>query len=157
MGTYTYLRFSGQLKREYAKEIKRLFDMGDDSVSAVDSEGRNEWELFAERHDFAKHLASLPRAIQIPFGAITAYNEKKAGTEDAFSNVFYGDDEQAWAFHCDLKDYDGEIEAFLTEVAPEICERFVAEEWLEECDFPVVHAYNLGGYLNEIKRKDTKQ
>lgn len=144
MGMYTCLRFVGELKDEFVDEIKKLFDEKtmDEKQWPADY---NPWDEFSKRHPFAKRFASLPRADFIPFGGFTYYNaDKFSDSEDPdrirFTNVLYP---KTWAFQCDLKNYGEEIEAFLSEVAVEICERFVAEEWYEEDDFPKVIAYGF--------------
>ena len=148
MGTYTCLKFTGQLKKEYAKEIKELFDW---SKAKIDDDDFNEWKEFAKKHDFAKHFASLGGATSIPFGCFSAYNADKVTSFDddhsTFSNVIYSDDGYesiyTWVFACDLKSYSGEIDTFLSEIAPNICNKFIAEKWGEDWGFPLVYYYGL--------------
>lgn len=143
MGMYTYLRFTGELKKEYVEEIRNLFDF----EKAKRNDYFNEWKCFAEKHDFATHFASLKRPTCIPFGGFSAYNIDKASSksddEPTFSNVIWNNGEYTWVFQCDLKNYDGEIDTFLEEVAPNICKKFVAEKWYEEVEFPTIYAYGL--------------
>ena len=150
MGMYTYLRFTGELKKEYVEEIKNLFDF---EKANRDNDDFNEWKHFAEKHDFATHFASLRSPTSIPFGGFSAYNIDKASSnsddEPTFSNVIWNNGEYTWVFQCDLKNYDGEIDTFLKEVAPNICKKFVAEKWYEEADFPTIYIYGVERELVE--------
>lgn len=59
MGMYTCLKFTGELKEEFADDIKRLFHW---KTADREDANYNEWEDFAKKYTFAKHFASLDRA-----------------------------------------------------------------------------------------------
>lgn len=141
MGMYTLFKFTGLLKNEFVSDINKLL------------EEDNQWINFASKYEFAKHFADLPRSDMIPFGAISAYNEEKTGSK--YANII--DSWDPWdigsyytlTFNCDLKNYDDEIEAFINEIAINICSEFIAESWYEESNFPIIY-YGKDGKLSNV-------
>ena len=138
MGMYTMFRFTGLLKEEFVKDIENL------------NKEPYTWEEFANKHDFARNFSKLDRANMIPFGGMSAYNEDKNPQE--FSSIVHGVDpddfmvwRSTWTFCCDLKDYSQEINTFIREIAPNICDKYIAIKWYEEMSFPVVYEYGNGG------------
>lgn len=154
MGSWTALRFIGTLKPEFKDDVSELL--------LECREGFDAWEEFAEKHPFAKRFSKLQDASSIPFGGFSAYNDDRfCGEGDAHMNrilmdyTFFDDfPKWTWLFQCDLKDYHDEIDAFLSEIAPEICERFIAEIWFEEWGFPEIRSLGLSEQSTmELKAK----
>lgn len=150
MGTFTCIRFIGKIKEKYREDLestlnrKKFYELG--------------WKAFGEKYEFAKKFSELDRADFIPFGGFSAYNfdkfsDKKFGSNnDPSFNVLSYD---TWTFQCDLKNYGSEIETFLEDVAKEICEKFVAEVWNEEDEFPAIWHYNIKDDLVDLNENNS--
>lgn len=145
MGEYTCLKFTGVLKKKYVDDIKNL---------KLD-EYKLVWEDFAKKYPFAENYLKNDRSNFIPFGAISAYNERKVGCENRYNHIIWSSDYYetyyTWNFACDLKDYDNTIETFINEIANEICEEYIALAWFEYAEFPIIYRKekNAEGTLSE--------
>lgn len=137
MGSYTCMRFVGEVRKEYIKDIKEIFT--DDSTIDFDGEF---WEEFAKRHPFAKNFSQISNSPIVPFSSFSAYNEDKFqsrdGGEPAFSRVLRSCYHDVWVFQCDSKNYGNTYEAFLKEIACVICTKFHAEIWSDFCSLPEI-------------------
>lgn len=128
MGTYTSMRFVGKVEKEYVMDICALVYYKEMT-----------WKELSTKYDFMKNFANLFRSDFIPFGEISAYNEEKYSGGQNMNHLEPWSD--VWIFQCDLKNYGGEIETFLKEVASKICTSYTAEVWCEEWNMPVMWIY----------------
>ena len=126
MGMYTTFMFSGTIKPEFEEMIQ---DIVYRDVS---------WENFESEYPWLKKFTKLARPDFIPWGVMTEYNKDKF-SPSSYCEIKYG----VLVFCCDLKNYGREIETFMTEVAPRICERIgFAASWYEEDEYPKIYYPN---------------
>lgn len=123
---YTTFICSCRVKREYREILEELFDENSDK----------NWCDFIEQMPFIEKFAKLPRACFIPFGTMSAYNWDKFARESFnFFDKRFGN----WNFCCDLKNYDSEIETFIYEVLPHLCDAiYFCAYWYEEDCYPTI-------------------
>lgn len=123
MGMYTCFLLSCKVKREYHSYIQKLVD------------GEVEWVDLVQDLPFLERFVNLPRHTMIPFGGMTAYNEDKFGEHFVNFERYIGH----LSFLCDLKNYSDEIETFIEDVLPHICDKiYICVYWYEEWDEPKV-------------------
>lgn len=97
MGTYTTLEFTAQLNEQGVAIVEQFRSI---MTSRAVGEGKGTiWSEIAKTSPAFAHYAMLPRCDFIPNG-----NDSLDG--------------RTWEVHADLKNYDNEIETFLTEVLP---------------------------------------
>lgn len=144
---YTGLRFKGFVKEEYREDIELLLN---------DSKGWN-----ACKHEELLEFAKFDRSRFIPFGALSYMPDCWEGEPydkenpwdcpdtDGFDRKF-NKETGYWSFQCSLKNYEGEIEYFISKIVPLICSKVVhCEEFYEEWD--VSNLYELeDGKINEL-------
>ena len=124
MGMYTGLRGSITFKQSVAQVLQEVgFD----------------WQVIAyhTQSEAAKAFASKGRSGFIPRGALCYM------PSDWDSIVDEWIDEATYSFACSLKNYDGEIEAFL-QMLPDIADYWELEELYEEAESPIVHSFSRG-------------
>ena len=123
MGMYTTFRCICLVKKEYIEYIKEI------------SDGNAYWKDYIKQMPFVKNFSKLYRADFIPYSSMSAYNEDKFYKE-SFSEINkWG----MWNFCCDLKNYGSEIETFIYEVLPNLCEQInLCAYWYEEDDYPKI-------------------
>lgn len=132
MGMYTGLRFKGIIKLECRKDI--------DAVINSDIH----WKQC--ENSVLKSFGYMERASMIPFGALAYMPDswetmKEGGTDwrdmiatDGF-DLSFNKDTGRLTFQCSLKNYNDEIDIFISNVIPEICESVEhCEEYYEEDD-----------------------
>jgi hypothetical protein len=130
MGMYTGLRFRGYIKPEYRQMIQEILGDYDNW------QDRKHWEHYIEQFPFLENFATLPRASMIPFGGHAympdVWDNKENIVTSSFKRQF--DMETGYfAFSCSLKNYDDEIDTFISEVIPIMCESTDhIEEFYEE-------------------------
>ena len=130
MGMYTNLRFKGIIKKEFIEEIQTVM---------------NESEWIKCKHATLLEFSKFSRSDFIPFGSLPyapscwegePYDEKKpwfCPATDGFETNF--DIETGyWSFQCSLKNYENEIEFFINNVVPLVCEEVIHCEKLYEED-----------------------
>ena len=123
MGMYTGLK--GKIT---IKEDKR-----DDFLSMLSSYYNNEhkcWSRILGEHKWLGY----GRNEFIPFGALS-YMPCEWDNQERKYNLSTGEFE----FACSLKNYEGEIEFFLSNVLPEIADSWELEELYEEDEQPTLH------------------
>ena len=130
MGMYTGLRFKGIVKKEFINEIKTLFD-------------KQDWNDCS--HPKLKEFGEFERSNYIPFGGLSympdcwegkPYDETKpwiCPATDGFEKKF-NEITGYWSFQCSLKNYGSELEYFIEEIIPLICEKVFHCEYLYEED-----------------------
>lgn len=117
MGMYTGIRFRGYVKPEYRREFEAIALNGkwwESSIPECRAFGRN------------------ARAVFIPMGAIT-YMPDYWYEEDIY-NLRYDVETGYWAFKCSLKNYNYEIEQFLS----------IIPVFIEEISYMEVHYEEMG-------------
>lgn len=111
MGDYTVFICDVQVRNEYQPLIERLFksQSWDEAVKEYPGLNLDNW-LKLRRRDF------------IPYGSISSYNESYVNMiwwkKDRFSF-----ENGRWAFVCDLKNYENEIETFVNIVLSKIVDK----------------------------------
>ena len=109
---YTGLRAKVVVKLEYHKAITLLY-----GVRTAPGGGLNCWKTVAEWFPFFQSWGEVGRASFIPFGVMCYMPEEWGETRSKFDRST-----GVWEFHCSLKNYEGEIEKFLSEILSEISE-----------------------------------
>lgn len=120
MGYYTKFRFIGVVKDEYYKFLERLYAdyLKDDDMIF--------WDAFAKRYPFAKRFSELPRCGALAFSPVMFKDDESVFkvTETPFElkKAGYDDEDNILEINSEFKNYDEEIECFMTDIAPNICE-----------------------------------
>lgn len=120
MGMYTGLRGSITFKQSVAQVLQEVgFD----------------WQVIAYhiQSEAAKAFASKGRSGFIPRGALCYMPSNWDSIVDEWI------DETTYSFACSLKNYDGEIEAFL-QMLPDIADYWELEELYEEAESAIIHS-----------------
>lgn len=137
MGYYTKFRFIGIVKDEYYKFLERLYAdyLKDDDMIF--------WDAFAERYPFAKRFSELPRCGALAFSSIPFRNDETIfkKTENPFE---LKKAEAGWCgeinileINTEFKNYNQEIECFMADIAPNICEHVCLAVYQdEEMEYP---------------------
>lgn len=146
MGMYTGIRVDGKLKSEFIDEIKNLFRISEE-IHQYNSNRQpyaeykitNFWDESSD--PFLKHFGiTVGRASFIPFGYIACMPDSWTETKADFPNVV-GDD-GTWKFQCALKNYEDEIETWMSIVASLIFEschiEYLYEEWYGSKQFELI-------------------
>jgi hypothetical protein len=107
------------------------------NVASILQEWNFDWKELAYllESDIIKVFANKGRSDFIPKGAISYM----PSDWDEFVNRWL--DDTTYTFACSLKNYDGEIQAFLVTL-PTIAESWYLEELYEEYEFPEIHRSN---------------
>ena len=123
MGMYTGLRFKAKLKPLVADSFTMLYGI---------REGSSFWDNLSRIIPISDKWLSVGRKDFIPFGALSYMPSDWDETPT-------GIDGNTWKVCCSLKNYEGEIEVFLSEVLPylvsEPCRTEVLYEEWEESKF----------------------
>lgn len=120
MGMYTGLRFRGHVKPEYRAMIKSVLERD------------LHWDDWISDYPFIENFANLPRAVMIPFGGLAYMPDEWEDNDNVLTSSFkhqFSMDTGYWVFNCSLKNYDSEIDVFINEIIPVICE---STDWIEE-------------------------
>jgi hypothetical protein len=140
MGMYTGLRFRGFVKPEYREMIKQV------------QETAGYWEAFVEQFPFLEDFAHLPRSGMIPFGSLSYMPSEWDDNDNIRTSSFKRSIDMEtgyWTFQCSLKNYNNEIDAFLSEVVPQICSSTEYIEYLyEEWDSSTLYELRNGEVVN---------
>jgi hypothetical protein len=138
MGMYTGLRVKVIVKEEYRQMIKEI------------NEGAK-WSDFSTQYPFLLDYAKQSRAEFIPRGSLSYMpNHWETGefpnhkATDGFERNI---DMRSglWTFQCSLKNYEGEIEQFLSEVLPHIISEAKHIEYrYEEDDESTMYEFSEG-------------
>lgn len=120
MGMYTGLRFKAKLKPLVADSFTMLYGI---------REGSSFWDNLSRIIPISDKWLSVGRKDFIPFGALSSM---PSDWDDTPTGI-YG---ETWKVCCSLKNYEGEIRVFLSDVLPylisEPCRTEVLyEEWDE--------------------------
>ena len=127
MGMYTGLRGSITFKNEYKENIRKL--------GAYIGDTRGTWSsLGLPETPEIKEFVNKSRAMFIPFGMV-CYMPECWG--DQYFD--YCDKENSINFTCSLKNYEGEINAFI-KMLPQIATSWELEELYEEDSSPTTHS-----------------
>ena len=123
MGMYTGLRFKAKLKPLVADSFTMLYGI---------REGSSFWDNLSRIIPISDKWLSVGRKDFIPFGALSYMPSDWDETPT-------GIDGNTWKVCCSLKNYEGEIEVFLSEVLPHLisepCRTEVLYEEWEESKF----------------------
>ena len=123
MGLYTGLRFKAKLKPLVADSFTMLYGI---------REGSSFWDNLSRIIPISDKWLSVGRKDFIPFGALSYMPSDWDETPT-------GIDGNTWKVCCSLKNYEGEIEVFLSEVLPHLisepCRTEVLYEEWEESKF----------------------
>ena len=123
MGMYTGLRFKAKLKPLVADSFTMLYGI---------REGSSFWDNLSRIIPISDKWLSVGRKDFIPFGALSYMPSDWDETPT-------GIDGNTWKVCCSLKNYEGEIEVFLSEVLPHLisepCRTEVLYEVWEESKF----------------------
>ena len=123
MGMYTGLRFKAKLKPLVADSFTMLYGI---------REGSSFWDNLSRIIPISDKWLSVGRKDFIPFGALSCMPSDWDETPT-------GIDGETWKVCCSLKNYEGEIRVFLSEVLPylisEPCRTEVLYEEWEESKF----------------------
>lgn len=126
MGMYTGLRFRAELKPIVADAMRLLYnESGSDSL----------WTNLSRIIPISDRWLMTGRRDFIPFGALSCMPSDWDETPT-------GIDGETWKVCCSLKNYEGEIECFLSEVLPylisEPCRTEVLYEEWDESEFDTI-------------------
>ena len=125
MGMYTGLRVRAKIKPKYHKMIENVMK-------------NRGWEK--SKNLIAKNWNKWDRACFIPFGAICYLDWDS--DDPKWKTKF---EDGIWQFQCSLKNYGGEIPAFLDIVLSKITEElYVCESQYEEVDIPTQYELRDG-------------
>ena len=138
MGMYTGLRVVAKIKPEY----KGLVDMV--TVGYWDEDHENGcWYTAAKNYPFTQQFAGMSRSNFIPYGGSLNYMPYEWEKTNEWDGA-------TWSFCCSLKNYEEEIETFLTTILLRIAEYAEVEYLYEEMTTP--HKYVVeGGELIQIQ------
>ncbi len=121
MGMYTGLSFIGYVKPEMREDLTTVLQCTDGKASGWTKAKNETLKIFGEE---------VKRSFAFPWGALSYMPDswdKYGDNHDYF-------DGERFIFTCSLKNYDDEIEYFMTNIAPELCSVYAAIEHYEELD-----------------------
>jgi len=133
MGMYTGLRVVAKIKPEYKGLVDSIVEYRNPMGCWLDVVGQ---------YPFTQQFAEMGRSNFIPYGSLNymPYEWEKTNEWDGAT----------WSFCCSLKNYEGEIETFLTTILVVISEYAEVEYLYEEMTTP--HKYVVeGGELIQIQ------
>lgn len=139
MGYYTSLRARMTVKPKYRKLIQMRHDRQNPDGTWKADWG---WEKVLKAYptcDALRHWVGYWRADFIPNGALGNVPPDFSKTGDTYSE--FDPETGVWEFACSLKNYEGEIEAFVSLIVADMIESIeycesIGENWRDWLDSP---------------------